>query len=181
MINLRIKHGSTGCRWKFQEDNKCSVTEDPTLTKSGRSCRFLWPKVTLGQRNICLLLPELCLVKSHLAPVNKNMNFGLSNKNTKKQHWLWPSARHFKEVTVTLSKVTVTLKWRADGQGHLEWRHFKWPSHLKILEKFFLLNFAILGNFTSFRVKKIFWKFSKVTVTLKWRADGHVIRSDRHF
>ena len=24
--------------------------------------------------------------------------------------WLWPSARHFKEVTVTLSKVTVTLK-----------------------------------------------------------------------
>ena len=75
MINLRIKHGSTGCRWKFQEDNKCSVTEDPTLTKSGRSCRFLWPKVTLGQRNICLLLPELCLVKSHLALVNKNLNF----------------------------------------------------------------------------------------------------------
>ena len=35
-----------------------------------------------------------------------------------KNQWLWPSARHFKEVTVTLSQVTVTLKWQADGQGH---------------------------------------------------------------
>ena len=26
------------------------------------------------------------------------------------KNWLWPSASHFKEVTVTLSQVTVTLK-----------------------------------------------------------------------
>ena len=100
MINLRIKHGSTGCRWKFQEDNKCSVTEDPTLTKSGRSCRFLWPKVTLGQRNICLLLPELCLVKSHLAPVNENMNFGLTIKNSNEQH-----SHHANEYRILLDDI----------------------------------------------------------------------------
>ena len=95
--------------------------------------------------------------------------------------WLWPSARHFKEVTVTLSKVTVTLKWRADGQGHLEWRHFKWPSLAKFSKNFFLLFFCILGNFTLFWHHFSIFIFYTVTVTLKWRADGHVISSDRHF
>ena len=98
-----------------------------------------------------------------------------------KNQWLWPSARHFKEVTVTLSKVTVTLKWRADGQGHLEWCHFKWPSLAKFSKNFFLLFFCILGNFTLFWHHFSIFIFYTVTVTLKWRADGHVIISDHHF
>ena len=34
----------------------------------------------------------------------------INAKTAQIKKWLWPSARHFKEVTVTLSQVTVTLK-----------------------------------------------------------------------
>ena len=37
-------------------------------------------------------------------------HFGKCTHWQKVRLWLWPSARHFKEVTVTLSQVTVTLK-----------------------------------------------------------------------
>ena len=43
----------TGCRWRISSRQSSDPLEE-TNTKSGRSCRFLWPKVTLGQRNICL-------------------------------------------------------------------------------------------------------------------------------
>ena len=83
----------------------------------------------------------------------------------------WPSARHFK-VTVTLKKWKlkndVKMMWNCPkckkkqkkifenfaSDGHLKWRHSKWP-------------------WPSARHFKVTVTFERMTVTsLKWRADG---------
>ena len=97
------------------------------------------------------------------------------NQNT---HWLWPSARHLKEVTVTAFKWRSLEKWLADGQGS----DVTWSDVTRNFWNFFFTFFGILGNFKRFHEKK-FQKFWDVTSLLKWRADGQgsdVTWSDRH-
>ena len=54
-------------------------------------------------------------------------------------------------------------------------------SLLIIFEKFFLLYFCILGNFTPFKIEKNFWKFLEVTVTWSDEQMVEVIEKWRHF
>ena len=110
-----------------------------------------------------------------------------------RSYWLWPSARHLKEVTVTAFKWRSLEKWLADGQGS----DVTWSDVTRNFWNFFSLFFGILGNFKRFHEKKISkilrcdvtsevtgrwprkWRhlkwpsFEKSDVTsFKWRADG---------
>ena len=109
---------------------------------------------------------EQTLISNVMRPITRFTNFLIEQTETSFFQTLalaiWSSLLrndgHFQEVTVTWE---VTSRWpRSLGMTSMEV-----TSRPKILEKIFLLNFAILGNFTSFRVKKFFWKFSQVTVT----------------
>ena len=68
-------------------------------------------------------------------------------------------------MTVTSLQVTITWEVTVTSNDSTICSSLQVTSLLKIFENFFLLYFCILGNFTSFAIKKFFWKFSELTVT----------------
>ena len=116
--------------------------------------------------------------------INDNWNFKTTNQklaqpiianifqdfsSTSKVHWLWPSARHLKEVTVTAFKWRSLEKWLADGQGS----DVTWSDVTRNFWNFFFTFFWHFGQFQTFTRKKNFKNFEM------WRhfwSDGQMAK-----
>ena len=104
---------------------------------------------------------------------------------------IWITKKILLHLLIGFGHLLVTLKkWRPlfqkwpslwNDEQMAKVIHLKWPSLSKFSKKFFCFFYAFLAISHLLGIIFQFSFFHKVTVTLRWQADGHVIRSDRHF